>query len=74
MARRLHMRRWIVLLMVASLAACSTPTKVVRLDTGQGKPSVHVPRHHMEPVGVSQEEFGGGVKELVPTPRLLRIV
>nr|WP_239470188.1 hypothetical protein [Archangium violaceum] len=61
------MRRWVVLLLVASLAACSTPTKVVRLDTGQGKPSVHVPRRHVEPVEVSQEEFKQAVAKHAPS-------
>ena len=61
------MRRWVVLLLVASLTACSTPTKVVRLDTGQGKPSVHVPRRHVEPVEVSQEEFKQAVAKHAPS-------
>src|SRR5690349_1814789 len=67
MDRRLHMRHWLVLLLVASLAGCSTPTKVVRLDTGQGKPSVHVPRRHVEPVAVSEKEFKKAVAQHAPS-------
>ncbi|HYO55599.1 hypothetical protein [Archangium sp.] len=61
------MRRWVILLLVASLTGCSTPTKVIRLDTGQGKPSVHVPRRHVEPVEVSQEEFKQAVAKHAPS-------
>ena len=51
------MRRWVVVLLFASLAGCSAPTKVVRLDTGQGEPRLHVPCRGVEPVEVSEEEF-----------------
>jgi hypothetical protein len=66
MARRLYMRRWTVVLLFASLAGC-TPTKVVRLDTGQSEPSVHVPRRDVEPVEVSQEEFKHAVTKHAPS-------
>lgn len=51
------MRCWAVLLLFTFLVGCSTPAKVVRLDTGQGEPHVHVPRRDVEPVEVSEEEF-----------------
>jgi hypothetical protein len=60
------MRRWAVVLLVASLAGC-TPTKVVRLDTGQGEPSVHVPRRDVAPVEVSQEEFKQAIAKHAPS-------
>ncbi len=60
------MRRWAVVLLFASLAGC-TPTKVVRLDTAQGKPRVHVPRRDVEPVEVSQEEFKHAVAKHAPS-------
>jgi hypothetical protein len=63
-ARRLYMRRWAVLLLFASFAGCSTPTtRVVRLDTGRGELSVHVPRRGVELVEVSEEEFKHAVAE-----------
>jgi hypothetical protein len=60
------MRRWAVVLLFASLAGC-TPTKVVRLDTGQGEPRVHVPRRDVEPVEVGEEEFKQAVAEHAPS-------
>ena len=60
------MRCWAVLLLFAFLAGCSTPTKVVRLDTGQGEPLVHVPRRDVEPVEVSEEEFKQAVANTPP--------
>src|SRR5512140_1457224 len=65
MARRLHMRRWAVLLLVAFLSGCSASTRsVVRLDTGQGEPLVHTPRRGVEPVAVSEKEFKKAVAQL----------
>ena len=56
------MLRWAIMLLFASLAGC-TPTKLVRLDTGQGESRVHVPRRDVEPVEVSQEEFKQAVAQ-----------
>ncbi len=61
------MPRLAVVLLAAFLAGCSSPTKVVRLDTGQGEPRVHVPRRDVEPVEVSQEEFKEAVAEHAPS-------
>lgn len=61
------MPRSAVVLLVTFLAGCSSPTKVVRLDTGQGQPRVHVPRRDVEPVEVSQEEFLEAVAKQVPS-------
>ncbi len=60
------MRRWAIVLLFASLAGC-TPTKVVRLDTGQGRSSVHVPRRDVEPVEVSREQFKQAVAKHTPS-------
>jgi hypothetical protein len=66
MARRFHMLRWAVLLLVAALVGCSTTKKVVRLDTGQGEPIVHVPRSEVGPVGVDEEQFKRAIAEHSP--------
>jgi hypothetical protein len=59
------MRRWAVVLLFASLAGCAA-TKVVRLDTGQGQPRVHVPRRDVEPVQLSEKEFKKAVAQHAP--------
>ncbi|HYH97319.1 hypothetical protein [Hyalangium sp.] len=53
------MSRWAgLLLLFAFLVGCNATTrKVVRLDTGQGAPTVHLPRQDMEPPGVDEDEF-----------------
>ena len=56
------MPRWAVVLMCALLVGC-TPTKRIRLDTGQGELHVRVPRRDVEPVEVSQEEFKQAVAQ-----------
>ncbi|MFL5344309.1 MAG: hypothetical protein ACJ8AT_05925 [Hyalangium sp.] len=60
------MPRWAVLLLFSFLAGC-TPTKVVRLDTGRGEPSIHVPRRDVEPVAVSEKEFKEAVAQHAPS-------
>ncbi|KFE63926.1 Tox-REase-5 domain-containing protein [Hyalangium minutum] len=57
------MRRWAVALVLASLAGCSAPTKVVRLETGQGAPVVHIPGRDVGPVEVSEEAFQQAVAQ-----------
>jgi hypothetical protein len=67
------MARWVGLLLFASLAGCSASPKVVRLDTGQGPPSVHLPRRDVEPVELSEEDFKQAVAEHAPSvPRVER--
>ena len=51
------MQCWVVSSLLGFLVACSSPAKVVRLDTGQGAPRVHVPRHDVEPGEVGEEAF-----------------
>jgi hypothetical protein len=52
------MPRWPVLLLFPLFVGCSSSTtQVVRLDTGQGEPSVHVPRGGVEPVAAADDEF-----------------
>jgi hypothetical protein len=52
------MKRSVVLLLFVCLSGCSASTRrVVRLDTGQGEPSVHTPRRDVEPAAVSEKEF-----------------
>ncbi|WP_224367553.1 SitA5 family polymorphic toxin [Hyalangium versicolor] len=60
------MQRWAFMLLVASLTGC-TPTKVVRLDTGQGEPSIQVPRRDVEPAEVSQKAFKEVVAKHAPS-------
>jgi hypothetical protein len=60
------MPRQIVLLplmLLVSLAGCSGPAKLVRLDTGQGPPAVHVPRRDVQPVRLTEEEFRKAVRK-----------
>jgi hypothetical protein len=61
------MSRWAVLLLFSFLVGCSTPTKVIRLDTGLGEPSVHIPRRDVKPVELSEEEFKEVVAEHAPS-------
>ncbi|ATB33772.1 AHH domain-containing protein [Melittangium boletus] len=45
------------LLLLALISACGT-TRIVRLDTGQGQPTLHIPRTaEAKPVALGQEEF-----------------
>jgi hypothetical protein len=47
----------VAVLSLALSTACST-TRVVRLDTGQGEPFIHIPRtDEAEPVELGKEEF-----------------
>jgi restriction endonuclease fold toxin 5 of polymorphic toxin system len=61
MARRSRMSRSMVLLLFGFLVGCSGTTRVVRLDTGEGSPSVHVPSRGVEPVAVDDGEFNEAV-------------
>ncbi|MBZ4416300.1 hypothetical protein [Myxococcus sp. RHSTA-1-4] len=66
-------RGWWPLLGVL-LAGCSGTTQVVRLETGQGEPIVHVPRTaDTEPVELDEDDFQEGMAEVVrgvrPSPR-----
>ncbi|WP_224372956.1 restriction endonuclease fold toxin 5 domain-containing protein [Hyalangium versicolor] len=61
------MRRWAVVLLFASLAGCSTPRNIVRLDTGRGEPRVHAPRRDVEQAEMSQEEFQQAVAKHAPS-------
>src|SRR5438067_593401 len=54
---RIHMPRGTVLLLFLVLVGCSGKTKLVRLDTGQGEPSIHVPHRDMQPVQVGEDAF-----------------
>jgi hypothetical protein len=45
--------------------------KVVRLDTGHGEPSIHVPRPNVKPVEVGEEEFKDAVAEHAPSVPLV---
>ena len=64
MARRLPVRRWVVVLLFVFLSGCSASTRgVVRLDTGQGEPLVHTPRRDVEPVAMSEKQFKKAVAQ-----------
>ena len=60
------MLRWLFLLVWVVLPGCSGTTRVVRLDTGQGSPSVHVPRSGQaaEPVKLDEDEVKQAVAQL----------
>jgi hypothetical protein len=59
------MRHWAVVALFLLLSGCSASTKtVVRLDTGQGEPIVHVPRRDVEPVAVSEKQFKKAIAQL----------
>ncbi len=60
------MRRWASLLLLLFLSRGSAPTKLIRLDTGQGEPRGHVPHRTVEPVAVSEEEFKQAVAKHAP--------
>jgi hypothetical protein len=63
--------RWALLLLFSFLVGCSTTTKVVHLDTGEGEPLVHVPRRDVQPVEVGDDEYQKAVAKhahTVPTP------
>jgi len=53
------------LLLLALLSACGT-TRSMRLDTGQGQPTLHIPRTAgAKPVVLGQEEFTGAIAQEV---------
>ncbi|WP_238539775.1 AHH domain-containing protein [Corallococcus macrosporus] len=65
--------RWgaVVLLMLAG-TGCAT-SRVVRLDTGEGRPSIYTPRADAEPVELDEDEFAEAVQKMArtapPSPR-----
>ena len=62
------MPRSAVLLLFVFLSGCSVSTRaVVRLDTGQGEPSVHTPRRDVETVAVSEKELTKAVAQHAPS-------
>ncbi|HYO51454.1 hypothetical protein [Archangium sp.] len=66
---------WMAVLLLI-LVGCGSTTRVVRLDTGQGKPLVHHPRGGQEPVKLREDEFTQGLAEAArdvrPSSRPLR--
>jgi hypothetical protein len=66
--------RWAAVLLVVGLATtgCAT-SRVVRLDTGEGRPLVYTPRTEEEPVRLDVGEFQEAVQKLARTaPRSSR--
>ena len=63
------MPRWAVWCCSPSYVGCSSTTERVGLDTGRGKPRVHVPPSGGEPVAVDDEEFH---QDLVKQARTVR--
>ncbi|NMO13895.1 hypothetical protein HPC49_23970 [Pyxidicoccus fallax] len=63
--------RWLFLLVWVVLPGCSGPTRVVRLDTGRGSPTVHVPRSDRasEPVVLDEDDVKEAVARLARTLR-----
>ncbi|NMO14604.1 hypothetical protein HPC49_03765 [Pyxidicoccus fallax] len=61
--------RWLFLLAWVVLPGCGGTTRVVRLDTGRGAPSVHVPRSEQaaEPVALDEDEVKEAVARLART-------
>jgi hypothetical protein len=59
----------VVVLLLALSTACST-THVVRLDTGQGRPLIHIPgTDEVRPVELGQEEFKQAITQLARQKR-----
>jgi len=57
-----------IVLLFVFLSGCSASTRgVVRLDTGQGEPLVHIARRDVELAEVSHEEFKQAVAEHAPS-------
>jgi hypothetical protein len=54
----------VLAMLLVSLAGCGTAARVVRLDTGPGKPLVHTPRGGEAPVELRQGEFKAALVEL----------
>ncbi|MFL5345772.1 MAG: AHH domain-containing protein [Hyalangium sp.] len=51
-------RRLVVAALLLALSTTCSPSRVVRLDTGQGQPLIHVPRtDDVKPVELEKEEF-----------------
>jgi hypothetical protein len=50
-------RRAVAALLALLVSACNSPTKIVRLTSGQGAPIVHVARADVEPVEVDDDSF-----------------
>lgn len=61
------MRRWAIPLMFAFWVGCSPSLKTVRLHTGQGEASLHVPRRDVRPVELSEGAFKKAVAEHAPS-------
>lgn len=66
------MARRAILLLFSLLVGCSTPTKVIRLDTGLGEPGVHIPRRDVKPVELSEEEFKKAVAKHAPSVPIVK--
>jgi hypothetical protein len=56
--------RWMAVLLVL-LTGCGTTSRVVRLDTGQGRPILHTVRGGQEPVKLREDELQEKMPELV---------
>jgi hypothetical protein len=54
----------VLAMLLVPLAGCGTAARVVRLDTGQGKPLVHTPRNGEASVELRQGEFKEALAEL----------
>lgn len=69
------MRSWAAGLLICFVVGCSGTTKVVRLDTKEAAPIVHVPHRDVDPVELSENVFKKAVVEharrLPPTARPL---
>ncbi len=55
-----------LLLLCCPLVGCAT-ARVVRLNTGQGEPIVHILRRGVEPVAVSEQELRKAVAQQAPS-------
>ncbi|WP_147444627.1 hypothetical protein [Corallococcus sp. CA053C] len=57
--------RWGTLLLLGLLLAGCSTTRVVRLDTGQGRPVVYTPPSNVKPVPVDEDAFHAVMSQLV---------
>lgn len=61
----MSLRQTGLLLLVVVAAGCSSTPRVVRVDSGQGKTIVHIPRTaEVQPVMVEEEEFQRTIQQL----------
>jgi len=62
--------RWEVLVLLVLVGTGCATSRVVRLDTGEGRPIIYTPRADAEPVELDEDEFAEAVRKLARTAPL----